>query len=91
MALGFYFSPDSFSREQYDACIKLLEDAGQGAPAGRLSHVAFASGDGLHVFDVWESQASFEAFGQTLMPILGQVGVDPGPPHVSEVHNLIQG
>ena len=91
MALGFYFSPDSFSADQYDKCIKRLDEAGAGAPAGRIYHVAFESGNGLHVFDVWDSQESFEAFGKTLVPIMANLGADPGTPHISKVHNAIQG
>ena len=91
MALGFYFAPQSMGAEQYDEATRRLEAAGQGAPAGRLCHVAFSGGAGLHVFDVWDSQESFDAFGQTLMPILAELGVDPGQPQVSEVHNIIQG
>jgi hypothetical protein len=45
----------------------------------------------LRVFDVWDSQESFEKFGQTLMPILQQLGVDPGNPEVFPVHNIIKG
>ena len=91
MALGFYFSPESFSKDQYDTCIKRLDDAGQGAPAGRLYHVAFAAGDGLHVFDVWDSREAFEAFGKTLLPIMAELGASPGAPQVSEIHNVIPG
>jgi len=91
MALGIYFAPDSMSSEQYDQTIGRLEAAGQGAPAGRLYHVAFEGGTGLHVFDVWDSQESFDAFGQTLMPILGELGIDPGAPHISKVHNIVAG
>jgi hypothetical protein len=48
--------------------------------------------DGLiQVFDVWESQESFQAFGATLVPILAELGVDPGEPQVSPVHNIIKG
>ena len=43
------------------------------------------------MFDVWESQESFEAFGATLVPIMGDLGVDPGEPSVAPVHNAIQG
>ena len=45
----------------------------------------------MRVLDIWESQEQFNAFGQTLMPILQQVGVDPGQPEVAEVHNTIAG
>lgn len=45
----------------------------------------------INVFDVWESQEAFDAFGATLMPILGELGVDPGTPVTMPVHNVIQG
>ena len=91
MALGIYFSPDSFPVDKYDSTLKDLEDAGAGAPAGRLYHCALASPGGVHVFDVWESQEAFDAFGETLIPILSAAGVDPGEPHIAEIHNIIVG
>jgi len=39
---------------------------------------------------VWESQEAFDAFGETLMPILDSVEVDPGIPAIAPVHNIIQ-
>ena len=41
------------------------------------------------VFDVWTSQAAFDKFGKTLMPILQQIGLDPGQPSVMEMHKVI--
>jgi hypothetical protein len=41
------------------------------------------------VFDVWTSQAAFDKFGKTLMPILEQLGIDPGQPTVMPVHKVI--
>ena len=32
-----------------------------------------------------------DAFGARLMPILNEVGIDPGEPEVLEVHNTIKG
>ena len=43
----------------------------------------------MNVFDVWTTQAAFDAFGKTLMPILQGLGVDPGQPRVMDVHNVI--
>lgn len=43
------------------------------------------------VFDIWESQADFEAFGPIMMPILTGLGIDPGEPDVMPVHNVLQG
>ncbi len=58
-----------------------LEAAGAGAPAGRTHHFAFDGGNGgLHVFDVWESREAFNRFGETLLPVLAEVGADPGQP-----------
>jgi hypothetical protein len=91
MALGMYFTPTSFTPARYDNAICRLEAAGVGAPAGRLYHVAIETDGQIQVFDVWDSQESFQAFGATLVPILAELGVDPGEPQVSPVHNIIEG
>ena len=91
MAIGIYFPVQGMTAEKYDNVISQLEDAGAGAPAGRSYHCAFQGEAGLHVFDVWESQEAFDAFGETLMPILGAAGIDPGEPMISPVHNIIIG
>jgi hypothetical protein len=77
------------SAAQYDECIKLLKKAGAGNPAGRSYHAALGAKDKLMVFDVWTSQAAFDKFGKTLMPILQQLGIDTGPPAVMPVHKVI--
>jgi hypothetical protein len=92
MALGFYFASQAFSPAQYDQAISRLQDAGAGSPPGRSYHCAFSAGpNNLHVFDVWDSQESFDKFGETLMPILAELGTDPGEPMVAEIHNIIIG
>ncbi len=91
MALGFYFTPSSFTPAQYDDAVSRLEAAGAGAPAGRLYHFALETDGQIQVFDVWESQESFEAFGETLVPIMRELGSDPGQPQVRSVHNIIKG
>jgi hypothetical protein len=91
MAIGMYFSPALMNAQQYDACISKLDSAGAGKPAGRLYHACFGTGDKLAVFDVWDSQESFDRFGQVLMPILKEIGLDPGQPQVMPIHNVIKG
>jgi hypothetical protein len=91
MALGFYFTPSGFPTATYDKVLKRLEDSGAGAPAGRLYHVAWESDGQIQVFDVWDSQESFDSFGETLVPIMAEYGADPGQPQVSAVHNIVQG
>ncbi len=91
MAIGFYFSPSSFTPARYEETIKRLDAAGAGAPAGRTYHFALEVDGLIRVFDVWESQESFEAFGATLVPIMTELGADPGQPMVAPVHNIIKG
>src|SRR4249920_1830919 len=89
MAIGIYFAPAAMSAPQYDECIKLLRKAGAGNPPGRVYHAAFGPQDKLMVFDVWTSQAAFDKFGKTLMPILQQIGLDAGQPQVMAMHKVI--
>lgn len=91
MAITVRFTPKSMSAAKYDECIRRLEAAGAGAPKGRLYHVSYGSKDDLRVVDVWESSESFDEFGKTLMPILQDLGIDPGTPEISEAHNIIPG
>lgn len=91
MAVGLYFTPSGFTKDKYDEAIGKLEEAVAGSPAGRTYHVALESDGAIQVFDIWESQDAFEAFGRTLVPILSELGVDPGQPMAAEVHNVIQG
>ena len=91
MALGFYFSPSSFTPARYDDAVSRLKAAGAGAPPGRLYHVALEADGLIQVFDIWDSKESFEAFGKTLLPIMAELGADPGEPQVMPVHNIIEG
>src|SRR5882672_12845489 len=89
MALGIYFAQSGLDVEKYNECIKRLKKAGAAHPAGRSYHSCFGPPDKLMIFDVWTSQAAFDRFGKTLMPILQQLGIDPGQPSVMPVHKVI--
>jgi hypothetical protein len=91
MALGFYITAKGFTQERYDTTLVQLEQAGVGAPDGRISHVALETDGEIQVFDIWESQEAFDAFGATLLPILAAAGVEMNPPMVARVHNQIKG
>jgi hypothetical protein len=91
MALAIYFNPANMSAQKYDEVIRRLGEAGAGSPQGRSYHTCFGSADKLQVLDVWDSQEDFDRFGQTLMPILQEAGVDPGQPHIEQVHNILEG
>jgi hypothetical protein len=91
MALGIYFAHVGFTPEKYESAIKQLEAAGAGSPKGRTLHVALESEGTVNVFDIWESQEDFDAFGATLVPILTELGVSLQPPMIAQVHNVING
>ncbi|MGD0910134.1 MAG: hypothetical protein ABSA96_21325 [Candidatus Acidiferrales bacterium] len=49
-------------------------------PKGAKFHVAWFAKDGLHVLDIWESQADFERFAKLrLMPAVRRLGVQGQP------------
>ena len=76
---------------QYDETIRRLEgDGGDFPPDGMEYHVAFLVDGGIRVSEIWDSREKWEAFGERLMPILADVGIEPGEPEVFEVHNTIR-
>jgi hypothetical protein len=79
------------TKEKYDECVSRLESEGDFPPDGLEYHVAFGSEGNFRVSEIWDSQEKFEAFGQRLMPILGELGIElAGDPEVFEVHNTIK-
>jgi hypothetical protein len=91
MALGIYIVHEGFTPEKYDEALRRLEATGAGSPKGRSSHFALESDGSIQVFDVWESQEDFDAFGQTLVPILAELGVELSAPSVASIYNSIEG
>ena len=91
MPIGVYFN-EVMEAATYDQILKQLEDAGAGTPAGRTYHACFGDpGDKISVFDVWESQETFDAFGETLLPILAAAGVEGVEPDIVPIRNTIVG
>ena len=79
MAIGIYFGEGKFTPAQYDEAIQKLEAAGAGSPPGRQHHVSMESDGNVVIFDVWILKGlDLDAFGETLMPILVGLGVEPG-------------
>ncbi|MEX2447699.1 MAG: hypothetical protein WD404_03020 [Solirubrobacterales bacterium] len=40
--------------------------------------------------EIWDSQEQLDAFGKVLMPVLSEIGIEPGEPEVIEVHNIVK-
>ena len=55
---------------------------------GCLAHAAGQTPAGFRVVDVWTSQDAFQRFGEVLMPIMSEVGVE-GAPEVYETHAFV--
>jgi hypothetical protein len=91
MSFVLKFTPADFTAAKYSEVIKQLNAAGAGAPKGRSYHVCYGDPKGLQVTDIWDSMENFQAFGQTLVPIMQSLGVDPGQPDIQQVHNIIKG
>ena len=91
MAHAILFNIPGMTQEIYDRTLGPIDEAGQDHIDSRSFHVAYETPDGLSVLDVWESMEAFEAFGQTLMPILAQAGInlDGVEPQICPVHNTI--
>lgn len=90
MSIVVRFTPESLTAEQYDESVRRLEEAGEIPADGMDYHVCFSVDGKLVVSEIWDSQEKFEAFGEKLMPVLSDVGIDPGEPHVLEVRNIIK-
>jgi hypothetical protein len=86
-----FTSAPGMTAEKYDEVLPRIEAAGQFPPDGLELHVAFNAGGSFRVSEIWDSKEQFEAFGQRLMPILAETGVElAGPPEVLEIHNIIR-
>ena len=91
MSILIRFTPASTTTtEQYDQTIRRLQEGGEFPPDGMEFHACFVAPDGnLRVSEVWDSREQLAAFGERLMPVLQEMGIDPGEPEILEVHNSI--
>ena len=90
MSIVVRFPTVSLTKEKYDETNRLLEEAGVDFPPEGLDyHVCFGEDGDLKVSEIWDSREQLEAFGEKLMPILRQAGIDiSGEPEIFEVHNI---
>ncbi len=89
MVLAISFTT-TLTTEQYDEIWRQLRAAKADHPTGRLSHVGYEQDGTMRVVDVWDSMENFEAFGQTLMPIIVSLGGE-ATPTISEARHFQTG
>ena len=91
MSVLVRFTPTKATKEQYDESLRRLQEAGEFPPEGMELHVAFGPEDNMRVSEVWDSREQLQAFGDRLMPILTDIGIEfSGEPDIFEVHNAIK-
>jgi hypothetical protein len=90
VSLLIRFAPPSLTAEQYDNAVRRLNEEGVFPADGLDYEICFGSGDKHKVSQVWDSKEQLDAFGARLMPILAELGINPGEPEVVEVHNIIR-
>jgi hypothetical protein len=92
MSILARFTPASaVTTDQYDESIRRLEESGDWPPDGLEYHVAFGSEGNFRVSEIWDSREQLEAFGERLMPLLADIGIElAGPPELLEIHNIVK-
>ncbi|HLF69175.1 MAG TPA: hypothetical protein VI503_07485 [Gaiellaceae bacterium] len=83
------------SQEQYEESVRKLtggkermESPADWPVEGLLAHITGQGESGFRVVDVWESEEAFARFGESLMPILQEIGVQ-GRPEVYPAHTYV--
>jgi hypothetical protein len=90
MSILVRFTPASLTQEQYDESVRRIQQEGPFPAEGMDVHVCFGVEPNLRVSEIWDSREQWEAFGERLMPVLADVGIDPGQPELIEVRNIVR-
>jgi hypothetical protein len=88
MSIVVRYHPANLTAEKYDESHPKVQEAG--FPADGLDyHVCFGSPDNLMVSEIWDSREQWEAFGERLMPLLAEAGIEMSrEPEVFEAHEI---
>jgi hypothetical protein len=92
MSILARFTPTNLTMESYGEANRRLEEAGLWPdPDGLEYHVCFGPEGSLRVSEIWDSREQMDAFGERLMPILADVGIEfSGEPEILDVHNTVK-
>jgi hypothetical protein len=91
MSIVVRFTPVSMTAEKYDEAIQRHEDEGiVFPPDGMELHVCFGPEGNLRVSEIWDSREQLQAYGDKLMPLLADVGIQlSGEPEIFEAYNIV--
>ena len=86
MAVVIVHQGPTLTQEKYDEIVRRftegrgrMESPSDWPVEGLLVHVAGQGEQGFRVVDVWDSEEAAKRFGDVLMPILQEIGVDEQP------------
>jgi hypothetical protein len=92
MSIVVRFHPTNLTTAQYEDVVRREKGAGGTFPPdGRRYHVCFGTEGDLQVSEIWDSPEQLQAYGEVLMPILADVGIQfSAEPEVFEVHSITE-
>jgi hypothetical protein len=76
--IGVYIRPAAMTATQYKSIDDQVRATGV-EPKGMKLHTCFGEGEGVAIFDVWESKEEFDAFAAVLGPIVTAAGFSLEP------------
>jgi hypothetical protein len=95
MPIVAVFQGPGFTQQNYEVTVRRLTGGKTTltSPAdwpveGLLVHAAGQGPDGFRVVDVWESEDAFRRFGEKLLPVLREIGVE-GQPEIYQAHTFV--
>lgn len=94
MAVVLVVQAPGVTQEQYEDSVKRVSTRGTlESPAdwpvdGLLAHIAGEGPNGFRVVDVWESEDAMRRFGETLIPVLKELGVE-AEPEIYPAHTFV--
>ena len=88
--IAIYITTENMTAAKHAEGRKRLQEAGAPEDAMKL-HSVFGEEGKLQVFDIWESQETFDAFLEYLRPILEELDITlSAPPTIMPVVDLVQ-
>ncbi|MFI6566112.1 hypothetical protein [Streptomyces sp. NPDC050534] len=96
MPIVAVFEVQGMTQAQYEQSVEKV--AGRPGPVkspadwpvpGLISHTSAPTADGWLVVDVWESEEAFQQFGETIIPILQELGVSDAQPKIYPVFSMV--
>lgn len=89
MSIFVQLHPANLTMAQYEDVVRREEATGKFPPDGRECHVCFGTDGDLLISEIWDSVEQLQAYGEVLMPILADAGLQLSrEPEVFEVQRI---